>query len=67
MTDPEFTYALARKMFITRDKKSIDHFNYDTNRGIEAQIRFIGDRLEDICGVVMCLLDHLESERTKND
>lgn len=66
MTDPEFTYALLRERFITRDQKAIDSYNYDTNRGIEAQVSFHGDRLEDLCGVVMKLLEELDKER-KND
>lgn len=67
MTDQEFTYALARKMFITRDVKAIEDFNYNTNRGIEAQVRFIGDRLDDICNLVMRVLEELEKEHAKND
>jgi len=62
--DVKFTYGLLREKFITRDNNAIqDYMRNSAYMPIEQKLQFVSDRCEDICGVVMKLLEELEKER----
>jgi hypothetical protein len=64
MTEVEYSHKLLRDKFIERDNRSIEELRY-SNYGIEAKLNFAYDRLEDLCGVVMKLLEELDKEKNK--
>lgn len=70
MSDVDYSHKLMRDKFLERDKKAIETLN-NRNYGfggpmsIEERLFFVEERLYDLCGVVMKLLDELDKAQEK--
>lgn len=70
MSEIEYSHGLMREKFLERDKKAIESLN-NRNYGfggplsIEDRLFFVEERLIDLCGVVVKLLDELDKAQEK--
>lgn len=67
MNDIEYSHGLMREKFIQRDEQAVQGVNNRHMWGgpipIEERLMFVEQRLGDICGVVMKLLEELQKEK----
>lgn len=70
MSEVEYSHKLMREKFLERDRKAIEALN-NRNYGFggpwssEERLLFVEDRLTDLCGVVVKLLEELDKAEKK--
>ena len=68
MDEIKYSHGLMKEKFIERDNQAIAainnrNFGFGGPLSIEERIQFIDDRLTDLAGVVLKLLDELQKEK----